>query len=59
MKRRNILQIVCMLAIVGIIAVFSGVFEHVTTTYAATSSATKSSEAWSTYLYDSGQHYFG
>lgn len=54
MKRRNILQILCMLAIIGIIAVFSGAFAHVPTAHAAT----QSSGSWSTYLYDSGHSGF-
>src|SRR5579863_1939619 len=58
MKRRHILQMFCMLAIMSIVAVFSGVFAHVTTAHAATSSTAKSSGAWSTYLYDSGHSGF-
>ena len=58
MKRRNILQILYMLAIIGIVAVFSGAFAHVPTAHAATSSATQSSGSWSTYLYNNGHSGF-
>ena len=54
MKRRNILQILCVLAIVGIFAMSGVVFEHVTTAHAVGSSGTNLSQAWATYLYDSG-----
>ena len=58
MKRRHILQMLCVLAIISIVAVFSGIFAHVTTAHAAASSAAKSSGSWSTYLYDNGHSGF-